>query len=465
MKSNMEMKFDLVVIGAGPGGYVAAIRASQLGLKTAVVEKASVGGVCLNIGCIPSKNLIESAGKFASMKQLEAFGVQADMSGFNYGAVHAQSRKMTDVLSKGVQYLLGKNNITLIEDEARITGPNTVATKEGQVLETRFILVATGSRPRVIPGMEFDGERVLSSDHMLLCNTLPKSLLIIGGGAIGCEFAYIMRSFGVDVTLVEMMPQLLPYEDAEVAKALAMSFKKKGIAVHTSAKAAIEAKTADTVTVTVQPEKGEAKSVTVDKVLCVAGRVPNTEDLGLSELGIETARNGFIPVNAHYQTAVPSIYAIGDVLDTPMLAHVASKEGELAVEHMAGRAKQADFHRVIPSCVYCEPQVAGFGLTEARAKETDPDAQAFSLPFRVIGKAVATNKSEGFVKIVVDASGKVLGAHIIGADATEMIHELALAASAGIGVRHIAEMVHAHPTMSEAIMEVSRAIDGTVIHV
>lgn len=460
----MENYFDLIIIGAGPGGYVAAIRASQLGLKTAVVERGSVGGVCLNIGCIPSKNLIESATAFASLKHMEGFGIKADVSGFDYGAVHAQSRKVADTLSKGVIYLLSKNNVTLIQDEAKITGPHTITTKSGNVLEAQHILLATGSRPRVIPGLEFDGQCVLSSDDMLMCDKLPASLLIIGGGAIGCEFAYIMRSFGVAVTLVEMTPGLLPYEDEEVSKALATSFKKKGITVCLSSKASVLERTPGAVTVAVESDKGAVKNYTVEKVLCVVGRTPNTADLGLEEVGLETAR-GFIPVNESYQTAVPSIYAIGDVVDTPMLAHVASKEGEIAVEHMAG--KHTSIHPFVPytpNCVYCEPQVAGFGFTESRAKESIADAKAFSIPFRSIGKAVATNKSDGFVKIVTDGEGRLLGAHIFGADATELIHELALAAQNGVNVRYIATMVHAHPTMSEGIMEAARGFDNWIIH-
>ena len=460
----MDEKFDLIVIGAGPGGYVAAIRASQLGMKTAIIEKGNVGGVCLNIGCIPSKNLIESAGRFAGLKQLEGFGVTADVSNFDYSLVNAQSRKVADTLSKGVMYLLDKNKVTLIHDTAKISGPNTVETLQNGTVEAKNILIATGSRPRVIPGLEFDGDTVLSSDDILMSAGLPKSLLIIGGGAIGCEFAYIMRSFGVEVTLVEMLPQLLPYEDEEVAKALALSFKKKGIAIHLSSKATIIEKAAGAVTVEVESDKGVKKSYTVEKVLAVVGRVPNTENIGLESIGVQTER-GFIPVREHYQTAVPTVYAIGDVVKTPMLAHVASKEGELATEHMAGMDTHADIARLTPNCVYCEPQVAGFGLTQKQAQEADAGIKVMSFPFRAIGKAVATNKSEGFVKIIASGEGAILGAHVIGADATELIHELALAAAQGVNVKDIADVVHAHPTMSEAVMEAARGFDGRTIHI
>lgn len=461
----METNFDLIVLGAGPGGYVAAIRASQLGLKTAVVEKKNVGGVCLNIGCIPSKNLISSASIFSSMKQLEAFGVSTDASKFDYASVHAQSRKVADTLSKGVNYLLDKNGVTVVNEEGFITSANQVTTKSGVVLTGKNILVATGSRPRIIPGLEFDSKQVMSSDDILMSNTLPKSLCIIGGGAIGCEFAYVMRSFNVEVTIVEMTSHLLPYEDEEVAKSLATSFKKKGISVHLSSKATIVSKDDNSVSVEIESEKGTKKTIAVEKVLAVVGRVPNTSGIGLEELAIELQR-GFIPVNEHYQTSVPSIFAIGDVINTPMLAHVASKEGELAVEFMAGKSEgEENFYNFIPNCVYSEPQVAGFGLTEAKAKEKDPESRAFSVPFRAIGKAVAINKSEGFVKIVTDGVGNITGAHIIGADATEMIHELALAASKGIKIQDIGKMVHAHPTMSEGIMESARGFDNWIIHV
>lgn len=455
----MDHSFDLIVLGAGPGGYVAAIRASQLGLKTAVIEKKHVGGVCLNIGCIPSKNLIRSASLLTEAKQLEAFGVQVDASRLDYAAVHAQSRKVAETLSKGVSFLLNKNNVTLVEAEGTLVDARTVKTSAGETLTAKNILIATGSSPRVIPGLEFDGEKVLSSDDILMTNQLPGSICIIGGGAIGCEFAYVLRSFGVAVTLVEMTPHLLPYEDEEIAKALATSFKKKGISVHLESKAVITAREPQ-VTVEIENAKGVKKAVTVDKVLAVVGRAPNTAGIGLENLGIATER-GFIPVNEHFETACPGVYAIGDVIPSPMLAHVASHEGEMAVEHMAGIAHEAK-KTYVPNCVYCEPQVAGFGITSAQAETAG--AKVYSFPFRAIGKAVAIGKSEGMVKILADGSGKILGAHIIGAEATELIHELAIAASNGVRMQDIAGAIHAHPTLSEAIKECCCGFENRVIH-
>lgn len=464
MVSALEMEYDLLVLGAGPGGYVAAIRGAQLGLKTAVMEKKNIGGVCLNTGCIPSKSLISSASVFSEVKRLEGMGVKTDLSGFDYGKVHGQSRETAATLSKGVQYLLEKNGVTLIKEEGKLSGTHEVTTSSGRKIQACNIMIATGSRPRTIPGLEYDHTNVCSSEDMILCEVLPQSLCIIGGGAIGCEFAYIMNAFGVTVTLVEMTDHLLPNEDGEVAKVLASSFKKKGISVQLQSKAEIESNTPDGVTVKITNAKGKEKQLQTEKVLVVTGRMPNTEGIGLEELGIVTDR-GFIMVNENYQTNVPSVYAIGDVIPGAMLAHAASKEGEYASEFIAGRAEhKKELDSFVPGCVYCEPQVAGFGETQESAKAVDEDAKAFKFSFRGIGKAVAINKSEGFVKIITDSRGKILGAHIIGEGATEMIHELALAAWKGIHVQDVADMIHAHPTLSEGIMECARGFDNKVIH-
>lgn len=461
----MEEKFDLIVLGAGPGGYVAAIRGAQLGMKVAVLEKKNVGGVCLNIGCIPSKNLISSASLVNETAKLGTMGIKVDASEFDYEKVHAQSRTAAATLSKGVRYLLNKNGITLIEEEGKITGGNQLETVSGKKLQAENIIVATGSRPRQIPGLETDGKVIFSSDDMLLCSTLPKSICIIGGGAIGCEFAYILNAFGTSVTLVEMTDHLIPNEDGEVAKTLATAFKKKKISVQLQSKAVITAKTDQNVTVEITNAKGKTKEISVEKVLVVTGRVPNTSGIGLEEAGVHLEK-GFVKVDSNYQTNVPSIYAIGDIIATPMLAHVASKEGELAAEHIAGKkCEEPDFLPFVPGCVYCEPQVAGFGLTEEKALQEDPDSKVLKFPFKGAGKAVAIGKSEGFVKIIADKDGYITGAHIIGADATEMIHELILAAWKKIPVKDVAKMIHAHPTLSEAVMECARGYENWMIHI
>lgn len=455
----MDYAFDLIVLGAGPGGYVAAIRAAQLGMKVAVVEKKAVGGVCLNIGCIPSKNLIASASALNAARSLAPLGVKTDLSGLDYAAVHAQSRKVADTLAKGVTFLLNKNGITLVNGKGTITDAHTIQVEGGEALTARNLLIATGSSPRVLPGLEFDGTKVLSSDDFLLSNRLPQSICIIGGGAIGCEFSYVLSSLGVSVTIVEMTSHLLPYEDEEVAKTLASSFKKRGISVQLESKATILDRS-DKVTVEIENAKGVKKNVTVDQVLAVVGRVPNTGDIGLENLGIETQR-GFIPVDVFGRTAVENVYAIGDVVPTTMLAHVASHEGEIAVEHMNGKT-EAPKTSVVPNCVYCEPQVGGFGMTAAQAQQIG--AKVFSFPFRAIGKAVAIGKTEGFVKLVTDDEGYLLGAHIIGADATELIGELAVAANGRIRGQELAGEIFAHPTLSEAIKECCCAFENRVIH-
>lgn len=462
--------YDLVVIGSGPGGYVGAIRAAQLGLKVAVVERDRPGGVCLNVGCIPSKALIHQAAIFAGAKDLEAMGLTVDRSRLDYAAVFRKSRAAADRLSKGVQGLLAKNKVDFIPGTGTLAGPAQVSVDGKQTLRCKNILVATGSRSKTIGGFNVDENRVLSSTGLLMLEKLPKSMLILGGGAIGVEFAYVMNAFGVEVHLVEMMPQLLPLEDAEVVAVLARELQKRGVKIATATKAAAMAdKMSDKgalIEVALEGEGQAKRTVTVEKVLVAVGRTPNTEGLGLEGAGV-VLEKGFVKVGDYYQTTAPGIYAVGDIVPTPLLAHVASKEAEIAVEHIAGHPCPRRLDPLsIPSAVYSEPQIASFGYTEAKAKAAGLSFSKASFPYRGAGKAVAVERPEGIVKILTDsATNEIIGAHIVGADATELIHELLLARTAELLPEDIATMIHAHPTLSEAVMEAMRAAEGWAIHI
>jgi len=457
--------FDVLIIGAGPGGYVAAIRASQLGLKAAVVERDKVGGVCLNVGCIPSKALIHQAELFRSIGGLQEMGLSVDRKGFDYRTVFDKSRKAADALSKGVQFLLKKNKVELIAGEAAISGRNEVTLKDGKKATAKNIVIATGSRPREIPSFTFDEERVLSSTGALMLTKLPKKILILGAGAIGVEFSHIMNAFGVQVHLVEMLDRILPLEDAEAVQVLARSFQKRGIEMSTSTKAVSMQKGSAGVAVVLEDTAGARKTVEADQILVVVGRASNTEAIGLDKVGIATEK-GFVPVGDFFQTKVPGIYAIGDVVNTPLLAHVASKEGEIAAEHMAGKSPPPRIDPLsIPGAVYSEPQIASFGLPEWKAVEKKVAFAKASFPYRGAGKSVAIEQPEGFVKVLYDPKTReILGAHAVGADATELIHELLLARTAELLPEDIATMIHAHPTLSEAVMEAMRAVEGWAIH-
>jgi dihydrolipoamide dehydrogenase len=458
--------YDIVIIGAGPGGYVAAIRASQLGLRAAVIERDKPGGVCLNIGCIPSKALIHQCEIYRSIEELRQMDIEVDTSKFDYSKVFQKSRKAADMLSKGVSYLLNKNKIDFIKGTASIKGPNEVALSDGKTVKGTNIIVATGSRPRTIPGFEFDEKLVLSSDGALMLEKLPSKLIILGGGFIGVEFAHIMNGFGVEVTVVELLSKLLPIEDAEITSVLERALKKRGINIHTSTRAVSMEKKDNSVSVALEGPDGNKAAINADKILVVVGRAPNTEGIGLEEVGITTEK-GFIPVNDYYATKVPSIYAIGDVVETPQLAHVASKEAEIAVEHIAGKDPQPRIDKnLVPSAVYCEPQVASFGYNERTAKEAGISFEKAVFPYRGAGKSVAIEKSDGLVKVLYDPeSSEILGAHIVGADATELIHELLLAKSSELLPGDIAQMIHAHPTLSEALMEAMRMAEGWAINI
>lgn len=456
--------YDLVVLGAGPGGYVAAIRASQLGLKAAVIEKDKPGGVCLNIGCIPSKALIHQAEVYLSAKDLEAMGIAVDRSGFDYGRVFKKSRQAADRLSKGVQALLKKNQIEFMEGSGKIIGPNGVTVGSKKVTG-KNILVATGSRPREIPGFEFDEKQVLSSTGALMQESLPKSLIILGGGYIGMEFAHVMSSFGVEVTVVEMLDRIVPLSDTEVVGVLERDIRKRGVQIMTGTKAEKLNKEKTGIKLEVSGPDGSA-TLKAEKLLVSVGRAPNTDGIGLDAVGITTER-GFVPVGDYYQTTVASIYAIGDVVDSPQLAHVASKEGEIAAEYMAGYAPEPRIDPdQIPAAIYTEPQIASFGPTEEQATARGETFAKAVFPYRGAGKSVAIGKPDGMVKILYNSeTGEIIAAHVVGSTATELIHELLLGKHSELLPEDIATMIHAHPTLSEAVMEAARVAEGWAIHI
>jgi len=460
-------RYDLVVIGAGPGGYVAAIRAAQLGLKTAVVEKDRPGGVCLNWGCIPSKAILTSAGLYEELKDSERLGIKVHGMSFDYAQVIKRSREVADRLAKGVGFLLKKNRILLITGTGRLEGKNRViieAQGQGaQQVEADRILIATGSKERTLPGLEVDGKQVLTSYEALVDTEIPEAILVIGGGAVGIEFAYIYSAFGSRVTVVEMEKQLLPGVDEEVARELEKIFKKRGIEILTNTKYHGLKKFPGRVEVSLE-SGGDIRHRTANKVLVAVGRAPLSADLGLEALGVELNR-GYIKINEQMRTACDTVYAIGDVNGPPLLAHAASEEGIVAVECMVGKREKGVDHLRIPACVYCQPEVAVIGLSEAQAKAKGYDVKVGKFPFLALGKAIAAGHDEGFVKMVVDKEyGEILGCHIIGHGATDLIAEIGLARTLEATTAEISGTVHAHPTLSEAILESALIAEGRGIN-
>ncbi len=465
-----DINYDIAIIGAGPGGYVGAIRAAQLGNKTVLIEKDNVGGVCLNWGCIPSKALIHQAEVFNEIPLLQNMGVSIDASNFEYAQVYKKSREAADKLTRGVNGLLKKNKIEVVKGTASIKTPKSieVTQKDGskQTIHANSIVIATGSRPKEVSGMEFDEKLVLSSTGILSLSQLPKKMLVLGGGVIGIEFAYILNSFGVEVSVVEMLPTILPLEDSDISNTLMTILKKKGIQFFLGTKANALHKHKDSVELEIESADGKKDTLSADKVLVSIGRSPNSEGLGLETLGVKAER-GFISVSDHYETSIPGIYAVGDVVSgTPLLAHVASKESEIAIEHISGMSVHGLESLKIPSAVYCNPQVASFGLNEQQAKEQGKDFVSAKFPFIGIGKAVAVGKTDGFVKILSDKkSGEIIGAHVLGLNATEIIHNVLTASEGELTANELATLVHAHPTMSEGVMESARLAEGWAIHI
>jgi dihydrolipoamide dehydrogenase len=460
-------KFDLIVLGSGPGGYVAAIRASQLGLKTAIVEAEELGGICLNWGCIPTKALLKSAQVFEYISHASDYGIQVSGAEADFTGMVKRSRGVADGMSKGVQFLMKKNKIEILSGWGKIQPGKKVevADKEGKktVYASDHIIIATGARARELPTLKIDNEKVIGYRKAMTLEKQPKSMVVVGSGAIGVEFAYFYNSIGTKVTIVEFMDRIVPVEDEEVSKALEKIYKKSGITIMTSSEVTkVDTKGAGC-KVTVKTAKGE-EVLDCEVVLSAAGVVSNLENIGLEEVGILVDK-GKIQVNDYYQTNMPGYYAIGDVVPGPALAHVASAEGIICVEKIAGHHPEALDYGNIPGCTYCSPEIASVGMTEAKAKAAGHEVRIGKFPFSASGKASAAGAKDGFVKLVFDKKyGEILGAHMIGANVTEMIAEIVAIRKLETTGHELIKTVHPHPTMSEAIMEAAAAAYDEVIH-
>ena len=457
-------EYDVAVIGAGPGGYVAAIRCAQLGFKTAVIEKENLGGVCLNWGCIPSKALLKNAEILSYISRSEEFGFYFDNFRTDYKVAFDRSRKVVDRNTRGVSYLLRKNNIDHIEGSATLTGNGTIQiSSSNDVIKAGNIIIATGSSPRTIPALPVDGDKVLTSKDAILASELPQSIVIVGGGAIGVEFAYLYRMYGVEVTVVELLPNLVPNEDVEISQILERSFSKYGINVITGAGVTGLEINGETCSVALD-RQGEQIEINAEKVLVAIGIQPNTSDLGLDDVGVATDR-GFIQVDRYMATNVPGISAIGDVTGKMPLAHVASAQAVAVAEHLSGLDIQDIDYTYIPRATYCQPQVASFGLTEQEAVDQGFDIKIGKFNMLANGKSLAMGHTEGMVKLVVDARyGEILGGHMIGPEVTELLGELALTKLLEGTTLELGWAVHPHPTISETLKEAALSVQGNAVH-
>jgi dihydrolipoamide dehydrogenase len=476
----MADTYDVIIIGSGPGGYVAAIRAAQLGLKTAVVERSFLGGICLNWGCIPTKALLRSAEVFHYMENAKDYGLSAKDVSFDPAAVVKRSRGVAAQLSNGVAFLLKKNKIDVIWGEATIEAGGKVTVKASNAAlkteapkgalgpgayQAKNVIVATGARPRALPGLEPDKKLIWTYFEAMAPDKMPKSLLVVGSGAIGIEFASFYRTMGADVTVVEILPQILPVEDEEIAAHARKRFEKAGIKIMTEAKVTQIVKGGDTVTATIETKDGKKQDLKVDRVISAVGVVGNIENLGLEKLGVKIER-GTVVVDKHGRTNVPGVWAIGDVAGPPMLAHKAEHEGVIAVEAIAGQNPHAMDKLKIPGCTYCNPQIASVGLTEAKAKAAGYDIRVGKFPFIGNGKAIALGEPEGLVKTIFDTkTGQLLGAHLVGAEVTELIQGFVIAMNLETTEEDLIQSVFPHPTLSETMHESVLAAYGRVIHV
>jgi dihydrolipoamide dehydrogenase len=463
-------QFDVTIIGSGPGGYVAAVRAGQLGLKTAIVEKDKrLGGTCTLRGCIPTKQLLMSAHVYEQVQHAADFGVQASDIKLAFADVQKRKERVVTKNSKGIEFLMKKNKATVFKGTGRLALPGKVIVtgEDGteQTIETKSIIIATGSVVRPIKGFETDGVRVVNSDHILELKDVPKSLIVMGAGAVGVEFASVYSRFGADTTIVELLPHLLPLEDEEVSIELEKSFRKRGIKYSLGTKLEKMEQTENSVVVTGKNAKGEDVRLEAEMFLVAVGRMPYLEGLGLEGTKIKVER-GTIQVDEYCRTGEPNVYAIGDVIPTPWLAHLASKEGILAVEQIAGQQVRPINMRHVPSCTYCDPEVASVGLTEAAAKKEGYDVRVGKFPFSASGKARILGEEEGFVKVISEAKyDELLGVHIIGPHATELIAEAGVALQLESTAEELGRTIFAHPTISEAVMEAAEGVHGLTIHI
>ncbi len=461
------MEYDVIVVGSGPGGYVTAIRASQLGLKTAVVEKESLGGVCLNWGCIPTKALLKSANVFDYINHAEDYGIQVDGFKADFNKIVKRSRSVAEKMSGGVQFLMKKNKIDIIMGMGKVLpGKKVVVTDEkGTTTDytAKNIIIATGARSRQLPNLEQDGEKVIGYRKAMVLPKLPKKMVVVGSGAIGVEFAYFYNSMGVDVTIVEFMPKIVPVEDDEISKQLERTLKKQGLKIMTNSSVEKVDKSGKSCEVTIKTKKGEEK-ISCDVVLSAVGIEANIEGIGLEEVGIVVDK-GRIIVNEYFETNMPGYYAIGDVIPGPALAHVASAEGITCVEKIAGLNPEPIDYGNIPGCTYCSPEIASVGMTEQAAKDAGYELKIGKFPFSASGKASAAGHNDGFIKLIFDAKyGELLGGHMIGSNVTEMIAEIVAIRRLETTGHELIKTIHPHPTMSEAVMEAVAAAYDEVIH-
>lgn len=456
--------YDVVIIGSGPGGYVAAIRAGQLGLRTALVERETVGGVCLNWGCIPTKSLLRNAEVLTLFRRAKDFGISVEAIQADYGQAVDRSRRVVKRLVTGVRALLKKNRVDVIAGTGRLKSATSVLVEpDGRRLGARNVILATGARPLSLPGTTVDGERIMTYREAIVDRSAPESILIVGAGPIGMEFAEVYHAYGSQVTVVEMLPRLLPLEDEEISQAIERVFRRKGLALRTGTQVEAIEPADGSLVVRISGEEGE-ETLEAERVLIAIGVRPNSARLGLEDVGVRTDR-GFVQVGDQMQTSVPNIYAIGDLTGKLPLAHVAMAQGVVAAEAIAGQSPVPLDYQAMPRCTYTSPQVASMGLTEAEAREQGHDVHVGKFPYRANGKALALGDYEGFIKIVSDARyGEILGVHLVGPEVTELLPEFGLAVALEATPAEIGRVVHAHPTLSEALMEAALAVEGAAIH-